>query len=39
MEQLAVFYDFIQKSVDHPVPDNIVAQELEPEVQELLQDR
>lgn len=39
MEQLAVFIDFIQKSVDRLAPDNVVAQELGPEGQEPLQDQ
>lgn len=39
MEQLAIIIDSIQKSIDHPALDNVVAQELEPEVQEPLQDQ
>ena len=39
MEQLAIFIDSIQKSVDHPALDNVVEQELGPEGQEPLQDR
>ena len=39
MEQLAVFYDSIQKSVDHLAPDNVLAQEFGPKGQEPQQDQ